>query len=870
MNYIPINLTNGRAEDSKKLERIIGALQPFKYTSEVNMHVIFDFKSPTNILGKYDEVIFIDVPYRKGNFSVVNGRSLDLKTERIYINSLAIAIRTLEEPDVIDCDDTSLFTEEGCWDYQAEIETDRAALRRFVHNNIDTVKHFDIAIVYKVNAPNCTKQYSNDVMYFNTGIRIDKMIGWAIKKTYSMQSTDCLLLKDGSKSAVWSSFVKDFIEVSEKHTQQGILTKKKVDSITSKNSSRLLERANDAIGNKLCIIGGKAGTGKTMALLRIMYNQVKSDADSKAHHCRLLTFNNMLVMDLKQAMKGIGDFTATNASISSLHKFFFDIYQLSPVRLLHMNESRIDEIFALCYSRVAKYNAYLQEENSTKQGKGESKDQFSKDDKAEICQYEKYINELIYHGDYDIHNLQQYAKDYVARKKSVFIENYNRQAFLNGYELIIEQLYLMFHNQDEFINKYGMKTAYTKEELRMSEQFKYMYEDLYERFIKDAEDKFSNEALATDDLVQEYKDEIEVLDEILTDVENPEEECREQIKEAVKKIKRKVNWSKYILVDEAQDCSMFEKALLLELNGSDDTVIASGGKDQLIRTPHENDWSQCFGHPLDVEKITLRNVSYRQKGNIVKFLNAFADAFKLNTELSVSDEMAESGRVIIDCRSSQGKSIPLDIVSSLYQAGLDYGCSNFENMMFLFPQSGYVKREESEDIDVVIDKYYAVSERRASAKRRLGISMPDYLNIVDATVNDKRDVLASVGQDNTRCLLYESCRGLEAWNVMCIDLDEFYHNKLSSSDAGDYASEHAGNMFEADRMLYIQRYAALWCYMAMTRAIDTLYIKLTNAERTFSKQLLETAKTVQNVEILTGPMPDLPVQDSLMNDETDE
>ena len=70
----------------------------------------------------------------------------------------------------------------------------------------------------------------------------------------------------------------------------------------------------------------------------------------------------------------------------------------------------------------------------------------------------------------------------------------------------------------------------------------------------------------------------------------------------------------------------------------------------MIRTAQENDWSQLFGKRLDAEKITLRSVGYRQKENIILFLNAFAEAFDIETRLTVPDETKNSGRVILDCR----------------------------------------------------------------------------------------------------------------------------------------------------------------------------------------------------------------------------
>ena len=48
------------------------------------------------------------------------------------------------------------------------------------------------------------------------------------------------------------------------------------------------------------------------------------------------------------------------------------------------------------------------------------------------------------------------------------------------------------------------------------------------------------------------------------------------------------------------------------------------------------------------------------------------------------------------------------------------------------------------------------------------------------------------------------------------------------------------------------QYASLWCFMAMTRAIDTLYIKLSNTSNAFSQTILRVARSLPQVEILEG------------------
>lgn len=856
VNFSHINCPNERRECIQKFERLLSDI--FRYTKKVNAHVLYNFISPTNRLGEYDFILFIDIPYEKGNYYRV--------LNKIYLNTLAIAVRRFDEPEVIDADDECFYTVDGSWEYRAEIESDRQALRSYVYDNIPNVKHFDISMVYLVNAPNSPKQFQNDYLYFNKDINLGKIISDAIIHTQNKNgvAANCISYQSKETSNDWSDFISRFIDIAEEHTQQGILTKKKVNQITKKKTSRLMEQANQALGKKLCIIRGKAGTGKTLALLRIMYDQVRNGVDAPKHNCRLLTFNNMLVMDLRMIMKSIGEFTPTKASISSLHKFFYDIYKVSPVRYLHMDGKKIDAILNLCMERTMRFNFLMQTLSVEKRASNVNElinhldseiikkdSRIKKEDREECKEYKKYLLER--KDDLVLSELFTYALDYVDYKRKTFLENYHRQEFLNGYNVILEELYLVFHNLEEFINKYKMKMAYSAAEMN-NEEFRKKYQEIYNQFLDDSEQQLRKEYGLFDTLIPTFMQNLENAANEMADEfsRKSKDEQKETFLASLKKIRRKVNWSKYILVDEAQDCQVNEKALLLELNGSDNTVIATGGRDQLIRTAQENDWSKLFGKQLDSEKITLKSVSYRQKENIILFLNAFAEAFDLETRLTVPDETKNTGRVILDCRRFEKYALPIDIIMSLQLNGRDMGCSNFENMMFLLPQVGYVNRKETEEKDVTIDTNSTILINQTSAQRRLSMSLPDDFKPIDGTVNDKRKALKNVGQDNTRCLLYESCRGLEAWNVMCMDLNDFYYEKKISRDAEEYAETYAGGLFEEGRDKYMAQYASLWCFMAMTRAIDTLYVKLSNTKNVFSQTILEAARSLPQVEILEG------------------
>ena len=855
VNFSSINCPNEKREYNKRFEELLNRV--FQYTKVVNAHVLYHFKSPTNTLGEYDFILFIDIPYQQGNYY--------RPQSRIYLNTLAIAVRRFEESEVIDVDDNCLYTIDGSWEYVTEIESDRKALCSYVYDNIPNVKYFDIAVMYEIKAPNCNKKFRNNYLFFNMGVNPRYAIDNEIILTQNKdgKAANCIFYKDKMTSNDWSDFITHFIDISEEHTKQGILTKKKVDYITKKKLTRLMEQANRAIGKKLCVINGKAGTGKTLALLRLMYEQVRKE-ETPSHKCRLLTFNNMLVMDLKMTMKSIGDFTPSNVSISSLHKFFYDIYIVSPVRYLHMDSEKINSLFNLCMKRVLKFNYLIQIfaiENNTSDltvlinslnvEMNKQSSRIEKGEKEECRQYQKYLSGK---KEATFSQLGLYTHEYVEYKRKIFLEKYHRQEFLNGYNVILEELYLIFHNLDEFLNKYKMKIAYSAEELKNPEEFRKKYQEMYNNFLNESLKQIKEEYGSFDELIPNFMQSYNNLNKeaTLEFTKKSIEKQKEDVVESLKKIKRKVNWSKLILVDEAQDCQVNEKALLLELNGSDNTIIATGGKDQLVRTAQENDWSQLFGITLDTEKITLRNVSYRQKENIVLFLNAFAETFNIETRLMVPDETKNSGRVIIDCRKLGENEMPNDIIRSLHLNGKDMGCSNFENMMFLLPQTGYVKRQKSEDTDVMIDNNSTILINQSPAQRSLSMNLPDDFKPIDGTANDKRDALKNVGQDNTRCLLYESCRGLEAWNVMCMDMNDFYYDKLTSKDAEDYAETYTGKMFEEGKNEYMEQYASLWCFMAMTRAIDTLYIKLSNTNNHFAQLILEVGKKLHNIEILEG------------------
>lgn len=121
------------------------------------------------------------------------------------------------------------------------------------------------------------------------------------------------------------SLMKDFNQVfsffSSIKIDIGQLTRNRLERITRKLLKD--QQYAKAIGNKLVVIRGRAGTGKTIKLLHVAYELCQRD-----HRCLILTYNKALVSDIKRliALAGIKDDIATaTIEVKTIHSFMYDI-----------------------------------------------------------------------------------------------------------------------------------------------------------------------------------------------------------------------------------------------------------------------------------------------------------------------------------------------------------------------------------------------------------------------------------------------------------------------------------------------------------------------------------------------------------------
>src|SRR5574344_1322705 len=247
VNIVFINEKSVDQEDLKQLKS--GFEQIFKFTQDVNIHLLLNFKSTVDTLGFYDIITFIEVPYRQGNYYRTYSKT--------YLNNIVFAYREIKDESIIDIKDGGLLTKEGSLDYNKMMEEEKSSLKRFVRDNFKEVKSFDFSLYCNISAPNCDKKGRDGNLFFNKTCNFKELIDETIDNLKGdRNSTTCVSLCEHKQL---SYFISSFLELVEPRTSHGILTKKKMDAISPKAIGKQMQAVYDSSGEHLVIITGKPG-----------------------------------------------------------------------------------------------------------------------------------------------------------------------------------------------------------------------------------------------------------------------------------------------------------------------------------------------------------------------------------------------------------------------------------------------------------------------------------------------------------------------------------------------------------------------------------------------------------------------------------
>lgn len=357
-----------------------------------------------------------------------------------------------------------------------------------------------------------------------------------------------------------------------------------------------------------------------------------------------------------------------------------------------------------------------------------------------------------------------------------------------------------------------------KESVRIMTLYKFFI-DLFEAFgiYKD------DEALDDQTFFKNYPKYCAELAKFINESKKPER----PIEEVIEQNHQLLSWD-YVLIDEAQDWLSAEVEILYAIFGPGRIVIAQA-PDQKIRLSNDPKWVKPFWRPNREFVQTHERKSLRQKKNLVNFVNQFASKFNLTWELQASTEF-EGGQVIITDKYE------LDFHREIYQDCLNDGNKAYE-MLFLVPPSLVVNDGEKpvtfnrNGIEVT----KKLKLRHCSLVDKFGTD----IDFWDGTNKDlRKDYPIKI--DQHRLIQYDSCRGLEGWSVVCIELDELvrYLDKKYEENDLEEPNELAFESPEEKKLRYIYS----WTLIPLTRAIDTLVITIKNKDSYLAKRLYEIYK----------------------------
>lgn len=280
------------------------------------------------------------------------------------------------------------------------------------------------------------------------------------------------------------------------------------------------------------------------------------------------------------------------------------------------------------------------------------------------------------------------------------------------------------------------------------------------------------------------------------------------IQDLMKKYHDAVAWD-YILIDESQDWNLKEKQILYKIFGHKRMIIADG-IDQLVRSRIRCNWATELLEN-DIAK-TYEKRCLRQKGNLVNFVNEYAKLSKIEWDLEAGRDIV-GGRIVII-----NGDYDFAIHKREFDRCVENGNSAYE-MLFLVPPTLVNKKNDNNEIQ----SRFALADKF----RNNGIE------IWDGTNKDLRTQYP-VELNQHRLLQYDSCRGLEGWTVVCLDLDEFIKYKTETYEEECMES----NMWETNEDKK-NKYVSLWSLIPLTRGIDTLIITIKNQESDLYEKLYE-------------------------------
>ena len=245
----------------------------------------------------------------------------------------------------------------------------------------------------------------------------------------------------------------------------------------------------------------------------------------------------------------------------------------------------------------------------------------------------------------------------------------------------------------------------------------------------------------------------------------------------------------HILIDEAQDWSDAERDFLRALYGHRRLVLGDG-QEQLIQRQQSCDWNARV--PREERIVHRLDDSLRMLRNVAAFANCCARTMGFSTWNITPREELPGGRILI---------VTGDVETPAFARALVAAAA--------------VNRADPVDCLVCVPPSDVQKGDDGHKHARFGKAAEEAgLRIWDATDDTVRGT-APQGTDAIRIVQYSSCRGLEGWITVALNLDELYLQRTKYP-----------NLNPADPPVDPEIVAKRWLLIPLTRAAQTLIITL--------------------------------------------
>ncbi|NJL06494.1 MAG: DEAD/DEAH box helicase family protein [Chloroflexaceae bacterium] len=280
-----------------------------------------------------------------------------------------------------------------------------------------------------------------------------------------------------------------------------------------------------------------------------------------------------------------------------------------------------------------------------------------------------------------------------------------------------------------------------------------------------------------------------------------------------------------VCIDEAQDWLTAERDILYHIYGHQRVIVADG-IDQFVRSNQKTNWIETV--PASERQIVTLHKALRLKAGLCAFVQAMAYEIHLDDWSIEPDSTLHGGRVLI----LEG---PItDRSRDLFTALLTYHT-----------------RTGNRHVDMLMCVPPSLATTHAPSRVVARLHEWGYQSW-DATHESTRG-LPPLSADEVRLVQYDSCRGLEAWTVVHLFLDELYDYKYRQY----HPPENRLDFFDEDEER--RRHAARWLMIPLTRAIDTLVIHISDPQHTVARIVRAAASAcgdAANVTWYRLPSPD--------------